>query len=74
MSIIRKKLHQFVDAMEEKKAIAIFNFLEDELDMDAQRKKLVFAERERVLSGEVKTNTWDEVKKMAKNKKLRNAL
>ena len=42
--------------------------------MKIERKKLIFAERERVLSGEVKTHTWDEVKKMAKNKKLRNVL
>ena len=71
---IRKKLHQFVDTIEDKKAIAMFKFFEDEMDIDSQRKKLIFAERERVLSGEVKTFKWEEVKKMAKNKKLRNGL
>lgn len=71
---IRKKLHQFVDAIEDKKAIAMFKFFEDEMDIDSMRKKLIFAERERVLSGEVETFKWEDVKKMAKNKKLRNGL
>ena len=71
---IRKKLHEFVDTIEDKKAIAMFKFFEDEMDIDSQRKKLIFAERERVLSGEVKTFKWEDVKKMAKNKKLRNGL
>lgn len=72
--MIREKLHQFVDTIEDKKAIALFSFFEDEMDIDSQRKKIIFAERKRVISGEVKTYQWEEVKAMAKNKKLRNGL
>lgn len=71
---IRKRLHQFVDTMEDKKAIAMYNFLEEEMNTDAIRKKLIFAEREKVMAGEAKMYKWDEIKKMAKNKKLRNAV
>jgi hypothetical protein len=72
--MIREKLHQFVDTIEDKKAIAPFRFFEDEIDVDSQRKKLIFAERKRVMSGELKTYKWEEVKTMVKNKKLRNGL
>jgi hypothetical protein len=72
--MIREKLHQFVDTIEDKKAIALFSFFEDEMDIDSQRKKLIFVERKRVISGEAKTYQWEEVKAMAKNKKLRNGL
>jgi hypothetical protein len=71
---IRKKLHQFVDTMEDKKAIAMYNFLEQEMNTDALRKKLIFAERDKVMAGEAKMYTWAEVKKMAKNKRLRNVI
>ena len=71
---IREKLHHFVDAMEDKKAIAMYNFLEEEMNTDTLRKKLIFAERGKVMSGEAKMYKWDEVKKMAKNKKLRDAV
>ena len=71
---IRKKLHQFVDSMEDNKAIAMYNFLEEEMNTDALRKKLIFAEREKVMAGEAKMYKWEDVKKMAKNKKLRNGL
>ncbi len=52
----------------------MYNFFETEMDLDAQRKKIVFAERKRVLNENGKTYQWDKVKKMAKNKKLRNVL
>jgi len=71
---IRKKLHLILDTMEDKKAIAMYNFLEEDMDTDAVRKKLIFSEREKVMNGEAKTYKWDEVKKMAKNKKLRDAI
>lgn len=71
---IRKKLHQMVDIMEDKKAIAMYNFLEEDMDTDSIRKKLIFAERDKVMAGVVKTFKWDEVKKMAKNKKMRNGI
>ncbi len=71
---IRKKLHEFVDTMEDKKAIAMYNFLEEEMNPDTLRKKLIFAEREKVMAGEAKMYKWDDVKKMARNKKLRDAV
>lgn len=71
---IRKKLHHFVDTMEDKKAIAMYNFLEEEMNTDTLRKKLIFAEREKVMAGDVKMYKWDDVKKMARNKKLRDAV
>jgi hypothetical protein len=42
VKIIRKKLHQFVGTMENKKAIAMYNFLEEEMNTDSLRKKLIF--------------------------------
>ena len=38
---IRKKLHQFIDTIEDKKAEAIYTLFEDEIDTDAQRRKLM---------------------------------
>ena len=73
-SIIRKKLHQFIDAIEDKKVTAIYTLLEDEIDTDVQRKKLVLAERENYIKGEGKSYTWDEVKAMAINKVKRHAV
>ena len=63
-----------VDIMEDKKAIAMYNFLEEDMNTDSIRKKLIFAERDKVMAGLVKTYKWDDVKKMAKNKKMRNGI
>ena len=46
---IRKKLHEFIDTIEDKKAEAIYTLFENEMDADAQRKKLIKAEREKYL-------------------------
>jgi hypothetical protein len=73
-SIIRQKLHQFIDAIEDKKAAAIYTLLEDEMNTSEQRKKLVMAEREKYLNGEGKSYSWDEIKKMATNKTERHDL
>ncbi len=70
-SIIRKKLHQYIDTMEDKKAAAFYALLADEMDMAEQRKKLILAEREKYLNGEGKSYTWNEVKEMAMNKTKR---
>jgi len=43
---IRQKLHQFIDAIEDKKAEAIYTLFEDEIDSDAQRRRLIHVERE----------------------------
>ena len=73
-SIIRQKLHQFIDAIEDKKAAAIYTLLEDEMNTSEQRKKLVMSEREKYLNGEGKSYSWDEIKKMATNKTERHDL
>lgn len=71
---IRRKLHQFIDSMEDKKAAAIYTLLEGEIDTDAQRKRLVLAEREQYLRGDGSSYTWDDVKEMALHKEKRHAL
>ena len=52
---LRQKLHQFIDSIEDKKAKAIYTLFEEEIDTDAQRKKLVQAERQKYLLGEGKS-------------------
>lgn len=71
---IRKKLHQFIDSIEDKKAEAIYTLFEDDIDTDVQRKKLVQAEREKYLRNEGRSYSWDEVKTMAQNKGIRHEL
>ena len=73
-SIIRQKLHQFIDTIEDKKASAIYALLEDEMDTASIRKKLVMAEREKYIMGKGKSYSWDEVKAMATNKKKRHGV
>jgi hypothetical protein len=71
---IRQRLHHFIDTIEDKKAVAIYTLLEDEMDADAQRKKLVIAEREKYLKGEGRSYSWEEVKVMATDKTMRNGI
>lgn len=71
---IRQKLHEFIDAIEDKRAEAIYTLFEWEIDTDVQRKKLIQAEREKYLQGEEKSCSWNEVKEMAMNKEKRNAV
>lgn len=71
---IRRKLHQFIDTVEDKKAEAIYIMFEGEMDTDLQRKKLIEAERIRYLNGEGKSYSWDEVKQMATDKSKRHAV
>lgn len=71
---IRQRLHHFIDTIEDKKAVAIYTLLEDEMDADAQRKKLVIAEREKYLKGEGRSYSWEEVKAMATDKTMRNGI
>jgi len=71
---IRKKLHQFIDGIEDKKAEAIYTLFEDDIDTDVQRKKLIQAEREKYLRNEGRSYSWDEVKTMAQNKGIRHEL
>ena len=71
---IRRKLHQFIDVIEDKKAEAIYTLFENDIDTTAQRKKLVLAERENYLRGEGKSYDWEEIKEMALHKEQRHAL
>jgi hypothetical protein len=71
---IRKKLHQFIDIIEDKKAIAIYTLFEDDMDTDALRNKLIKAERNKHSNGEGNSFSWDEVKQMAMHKELRHDL
>lgn len=71
---IRKKSHQLIDAMEDKKVTAMYQFVTEEPDTDQQRKNLVLAEREKYLIGEGRSYSWTVVKKMAVNKEKRHAV
>jgi hypothetical protein len=71
---IRRKLHQFIDTIEDRKAEAIYTLFEDEIDTDAQRRKLIQAERESYLRGEGKSHSWEEIKEMAVHKEKRHVL
>ena len=71
---IRRKLHQFIDSIEDKKAEAIYTLFEDETDTDAHRRKLIQSERENYLRGEGKSCSWAEIKEMAVDKEKRHAL
>ena len=71
---IRRKLHQFIDAMEDKKAEAMYIMFENEVDAGLQRKKLIEAERTQHLNGKGKVYSWNEVKQMALDKLKRHAI
>jgi len=71
---IRKKLHEFIDAIENKKAEAIYTLFENEIDTDLQRKKLVLNERKKYLNKEAKSYSWQQVKQMAIDKEKRHAI
>ena len=71
---IRERLHQFIDTIEDKKVAAIYTLFEDDIEPDAQRKKLIMAERERYLNGEGKSYSWEDIKAMAIDKTKRNEL
>lgn len=73
-TVVRKKLHDFIDSIGDKKAEAIYTLFEDEMDTDAQRKKLILSEREKYLRGEEKSYSRDEVKEMALHKEKRHAI
>jgi hypothetical protein len=69
----KQKLHQLIDTLEDKKAEAIYTLLEDEINTDDYRRKLILTERAKYLAGEGSLYTWDEVKQMAIHKEQRNA-
>jgi len=71
---MRKKLHEFIDTIENKKAEAIYTLFENEIDTDLQRKKLVLNERKKYLNKEGKSYSWQQVKQMAIDKEKRHAI
>lgn len=62
---IKEKLHQFIDAVDDKRAQAIYMLFEDELEFNDARKTLIMEDRAAYLSGNNKTFSIDEVKQMA---------
>jgi hypothetical protein len=53
---------------------AIYTLFENEIDLDASRRSLIMAERDKYLKSEGKSFAWNEVKEMALNKQKRNVL
>jgi F0F1-type ATP synthase gamma subunit len=68
---IRQKLHQFIDAVEDKKLAVIYTIFKNEIDVDAQRRQLIQNERNNYLKEEGVSYSWVEVKDMALNKSKR---
>lgn len=73
-TIIREKLHQFIDRIEDRKVEAIYTLLMEEIDPDLLRENLIRIEREKYFRGEGRSYTWDEVRQLAGNKENRHAL
>lgn len=71
---IRQKLHQFIDAIEDTKAEAIYTLFEDEIDTGVKRRKLIQAERENYLRGEGHSYSWEDIKDIAVHKEKRHVL
>lgn len=72
--IIREKLHQLIDRIEDKKVEAVYTLLKEATDPDLLRKEIIRIEREKYFQGEGKSYSWEEVKEMAINKEKRNAI
>ena len=73
-TLIKEKLHQFIDSIDDKRANAIYMLFEDELDVEAKRKNLIMEDRAEYLKGNNKTFSFEEVTEMAINKELRSGL
>ena len=71
---IRLKLHQLIDTLEDKKAVAIYTLFENEISVEMKRKSLIDAERNNYLSGKGKNYSWSEIKDMALHKEKRHGL
>lgn len=59
--IIRVKLHEIIDKMDNKKAETVYSFLSEEFEIDSFRKQLIRFEREKFLRGEGESYSWNEV-------------
>ena len=67
-TVLRQKLHQFMDTIKDKQAKAIYTLFENEIDIDSQRKKLIETERLKYLAGDIESFSWNQVKEMAIDK------
>ena len=71
---LRKKLHSYIDIAHEKKLIAIYTMVEDEIGESYNKwnDKDFVKEMNRRMSeletGKIKSHTWDEVKKRSMKK------
>jgi len=74
---IREKLHQYIDSSDEKLIKMMFAMAkeyneDDELDYDfTEDIKILDERRQKRLSGESSTHTWEEVKKSITDRKNR---
>jgi hypothetical protein len=65
----RKKIHQLIDDADDAKVNAIYVLLQNELENEDVRKKLILKEREDYYNGVGKNYSFDQVKKIVKNKR-----
>ena len=73
-SSIRQRLHQYIDSIEDKKVEAIYMLLENEIDTDTLRRKLIQIEREKYIKGEGVSYSWEDIKQMAVDKDKRDGI
>ena len=72
---IRKKLHSFIADADEKRLKGMYLLLEDEIskgktfDLTKEHLRILDTEREKHLKGESKSYTWEEAKKIIRNKR-----
>lgn len=69
--IIRKKLHQLIENMDDQKVETVYFLLLGEFKTNPFRRQLIRYEREKFMRGEGESYRWDEVKQMAVNKSNR---
>jgi hypothetical protein len=71
---IRQKLHEFIEAIEDKKAEAIYTLLEDQIDivqdfeLSDEQFEILEKEREKHLNGTSKSYTWEEAQKIIRGR------
>ena len=69
--ILRDKLHQFIDSVEERKIQALYIMFEEEIEiksidefsLTAKEIENLGKQRENYLSGKSKTYSWEEIEK-----------
>ncbi len=67
-NILRAKLHEIIDKMDNKKVEVVYSLLTKEFETDSFRKQLIRYERDKFLRGIGECYSWDEMKRMAINK------